>query len=208
MTLRKLLLCAAVLCGGVALAQPPARPADKPADPPKDAPKDAPKNDLVTQLMAFDKDKDGKLTKDEVTDERLKRLFDRIDTDKKGTITADQIKAFAAKEDQGGGGRGPGGPGGGRGMGMPKPGTVLPEFVVTELKLTDDQKKKLEEIQKEVDKQLDKLLTDDQKKALKEMADRGPGRGPGGEGPGGGGPGGGPGGGRGGPGGRGPVGPG
>jgi Spy/CpxP family protein refolding chaperone len=73
------------------------------------------------------------------------------------------------------GGRGPGGPGGGRGMGMPKPGTVLPEFVVTELKLTDEQKKKLEELQKDVDKQLDKLLTEDQKKALKEMADRGPG---------------------------------
>ena len=31
--------------------------------------------DLVTRMMAYDKDKDGKLTKSEVTDTRLHRLF-------------------------------------------------------------------------------------------------------------------------------------
>ena len=34
---------------------------------------------LVARMMAFDKDGDGKLTKSEVTDERLHRLFDRAD---------------------------------------------------------------------------------------------------------------------------------
>ena len=44
-------------------------------------------DDLVTRMMAFDQNKDGKLTKDEVTDERLHRLFDRADADKDGTVT-------------------------------------------------------------------------------------------------------------------------
>ncbi len=35
-------------------------------------------DDLVARMMAFDADKDGKLTKSEVTDERLLRLFDRV----------------------------------------------------------------------------------------------------------------------------------
>src|SRR5690349_9690511 len=56
-----------------------------------------------------------------------------------------------------GGPGGPGGPGGegrgGRGGFTPsKPGTVLAPFMVEQLKLTDDQKKKLEELQKDVDK--------------------------------------------------------
>jgi Spy/CpxP family protein refolding chaperone len=63
--------------------------------------------------------------------------------------------------------------------GGPAPGQVLPPFLVEQLKLTDDQKKQLDAIQKDVDAKLDKLLTDDQKKQLKEMKDRGPGRGPG-----------------------------
>ena len=81
---------------------------------------------------------------------------------------------------------------------MPQPGQILPVFLADQLKLTDDQKKKLEELQKETDTKLEKLLTDDQKKQLKEMKERGPmgpggpgGRGPGGPGgPGGRGPGG------------------
>jgi Spy/CpxP family protein refolding chaperone len=98
-----------------------------------------------------------------------------------------------------GGEGGRGGFGGGRGGFTPsKPGTVLPPFMVEQLKLTDEQKKKLEELQKDVDKQIEKLLTEDQKKAFKEIADRGPGggrgQGGGGERPGGGGRG--PGGGR------------
>jgi cell division protein ZapA (FtsZ GTPase activity inhibitor) len=83
------------------------------------------------------------------------------------------------------GGPGPGGPGGfpggPRGGGGPgavgQPGQIMPPFVQDQLKLTADQKKKLEELQKEIDGKLDKILTDDQKKQLKDMR---PGRGPGG----------------------------
>jgi hypothetical protein len=154
--------------------------------------------DLVTRMMAFDKDKDGKLKKDEVTDERLTRLFDRADANKDGTVTKEELEAVA-KEDVGrggpggpggrggpggfGGGRGGfGGPGGPGGFTPPKPGEVLPLFLVEQLKLSADQKKQLAELQKETDAKLEKLLTDDQKKTLKEMKDRGPMGGPGGPG--------------------------
>jgi len=57
------------------------------------------------------------------------------------------------------------------------------------LNLTADQTKQLDDLQKEVDQKLAKILTDDQKRQLREMRNRGPGR-AGGRGPGG--PGGGP----------------
>jgi hypothetical protein len=77
----------------------------------------------------------------------------------------------------------PGDRGPGRGM---QPGQILPPFLQDQLKLTDDQKKQLAELQKETDEKLAKLLTDDQKKQLKEMKERGPGdRRPGGDRPGG-----------------------
>jgi Spy/CpxP family protein refolding chaperone len=72
---------------------------------------------------------------------------------------------------------GPGGFGGGFGGfgGGTTPGTVLSPNTQELLKLTDDQKKELERIQKDVDAQLDKLLTEEQRKQLKEMRDRQPG---------------------------------
>ena len=78
---------------------------------------------LVVKMMAFDKNKDGKLTRDEVTDERLLRLFDQADTNKDGVVTKEELMALAAKLDAEGGrgGRGPGGPGGPRGHGGPAP---------------------------------------------------------------------------------------
>lgn len=82
-----------------------------------------------------------------------------------------------AQPPQGDKGKFPGGPGG-RG-GMPQPGQILPGFLQEALKLTDEQKKQIAELQKDVDAKLDKLLTDDQKKQLKELRERGPG-GPGG----------------------------
>ena len=54
--------------------------------------------DMVAKLMAFDKNNDGKLTKDEVTDERLKPLFDRADANKKGVVTKEELTAFFTKE--------------------------------------------------------------------------------------------------------------
>jgi Spy/CpxP family protein refolding chaperone len=207
------------------------------AQPASVAAEDASKSPIFVHMMAFDKNKDGKLTKEEITDPRLVRLFDQADTNKDGTVTKEELLALAAKLDAeipavgrggprgggpdgfggpgggpdgfggpggpgGGGPGGPGGPGGGRMFGRPQPGQVLPPMLQEALNLTDDQKKQVAELQKDVDARLAKILTQDQMNQLKQMRQRGPG-GPGGPG---GGPGGGFGGG--GPGGRGPGGPG
>jgi hypothetical protein len=180
--------------------------------------KSATVEEMVARMMTLDKNMDGKLTKDEVTDSRLQSLFERADTDKDGVLTKEELTAFFTKEAaalnaQGGGG--PGGPGGGPGGpgrggpggqgggpggggpgggfgpqgGPPRPGQILPPFVQENLKLTDDQKKQLADLQKDVDARLAKILTDAQKKQLQEMRPMGPG-GPGGPGRGPGGPGG------------------
>src|SRR5438105_2525161 len=158
---------------------------------------------IVTGMMAFDKNKDGKLSKDEVTDVRLLRLFDRADANKDGVVTKEELMALAAQLDaesgqdgerggRGPGGRGgrgfggPGGPGGpgGRGPGgfggPPQPGQILPPPLQEQLNLTAEQKKQVADLQKEVDTKLAKILTDAQKRQLREMRGRfGP---PGGEG--------------------------
>ena len=205
----------------LAVAQGP-RSADDPAK--KDQKQK--ESTLVTKLMSYSKKTPGKVSRDEVTDERLLRLFDMADTNKEGVVTKDQLIAAAAKLEAdvpqgggrggpggggpggpggggrggpGGGGGGPGGPGGGFGGrgGPPQMGVIMPDFMQEELKLTEEQKKQVSAIQKEVEVKLEKLLTAEQKKQYKEMKDNmgrgGPG-GPGGRG----GPGGGPGG-RGGP---------
>jgi hypothetical protein len=218
-----LLLVAAVL--SQASAQPPGGKDAKDSGQAKQ--KDYSNSSIVVRMMAFDKNKDGKLTKDEVTDERLHRLFDRADANKDGVVTKEELMALAAQMEaeigQGGGRGGPGGPGGGPGGpggpgrggrggpggpggrggpggggpsgfgGPPTPGQILPPFLQEQLNLTAEQKKQLDELQKEVDGKLGKILTEEQKKQLNQMRE-GPGRG------GRGGPGG-PGGGRGGPGG-------
>src|SRR5207248_10144956 len=102
-----------------------AQQGDKP--PAKDVPANASSVDaFVARMMAFDKNKDGKLTRDEITDERLLRPFDRADTNKDGVVTKEELTALAAQlaaEAPAPGGRpggfGPGGPGGFGGPGGP-----------------------------------------------------------------------------------------
>jgi spore coat protein CotH len=60
----------------------------------------------------------------------------------------------------------------------PQPGQILQPPVQNQLRLTAEQKKQLEELQKEADAQLDQILTEDQKKQLKAMR-QGPGGPPG-----------------------------
>lgn len=113
----------------------------------------------------------------------------------------------------GGPGGGPGGPGGfgggdfgpqgGFAMGLPRPGEILPPPVQEMLGFTEQQRKQLADLQKEVEGKLNSILTVAQRSQFKEMQDRFQGPGPGGFGPGPGGPGGGRG-----PGGRGGFGPG
>ena len=71
---------------------------------------------------------------------------------------------------------GPGGPPGkGRFGGPPRPGQLIPGFLQNTLKLTPEQKKEIEDLQKEVDGKLEKILTPDQRKQLQDMRRRGPG---------------------------------
>ena len=78
---------------------------------------------------------------------------------------------------RGGGGMGRGGGmrrgGMGRFGGPPEPGQILPPFLRNRLELTEDQKKNVNALQKEVDGKLAKLLTDEQKKDLKEPGEEG-----------------------------------
>jgi hypothetical protein len=102
-------------------AQPPAAQQEQGKQPAKDYSDSS----IVTRMMAFNKKKDGKLTKEEVTDARLHRLFDQADTNKDGVVTREELMALAAKVDaefgQGGGpggkGKGPKGPKGFGGKG-------------------------------------------------------------------------------------------
>jgi hypothetical protein len=54
----------------------------------------------------------------------------------------------------------------------PQPGQVLPAMFHNMLRLTPEQKKQLEELQKDVDKRLAGILTDEQKKQIKDMQNR------------------------------------
>jgi len=175
-----------------------------PAQEPKGRQDDVPKrgkgetatgaNSLVDRLMAFDKNKDGKVTKDELTDERLMRLFNRADADKNGEVTREELNALAAQVGSeagsgGGGGDFKGGkgrkgkdggdfgpPDGEKGPGFgkkgfpPRPGQVLPPFLQERLMLTDEQKKQIDELQKDVDARLAKILTEEQQKILRERS--------------------------------------
>src|SRR5713101_1529455 len=155
-------------------------PGGSSAGPANEKPKDFTNSPIVTRMMAFAKNKDGKLTKEDVTDVRLHRLFDQADTNKDGVVTKEELIALAAKldsesvQDDGPGGpgrRGPrgfggpgGGPGGGRGGpdgpggpgpggfgGPPQPGQILPSFLQDRLNLSADQKKQIDDLQKDVD---------------------------------------------------------
>jgi Spy/CpxP family protein refolding chaperone len=108
------------------------------------------------ELAEFQKDVDGKLDKI-LKEEQKKRLADM----RNGTVP------FV--------GAPPGGPPGGFGGPPAQPGQILPMSVRDRLKLTDDQKKEVDEFQKEADAKLDKVLTDEQKKQFKEPQGAGPG---------------------------------
>lgn len=179
-----------------------------------DSPKAGQKQDLpvVTRIMAYGKKQEGKVWREEVTDERLHRLFDLADTKKEGVVTKEQLTVAAVKleaeqpqggrrggQDGGGFGGGPGGggPGGGPGGrggfgggpggfgGRPQIGMLLPRFIQDELKLSDAQKQQVMDLQKEIDAKLDNILTDEQKKQFKEMKENAGRGGPNGRGPGG-----------------------
>jgi hypothetical protein len=59
--------------------------------------------EFVGKLMAFNKAKDGKLTKEEMIDKRLHGLLDRADTKKQGFVTRADLEALFAREKLDGG---------------------------------------------------------------------------------------------------------
>jgi hypothetical protein len=87
-------LTAALLIGFLAVVSFAAR--QGPAGGPDQAPTSAGADDLLSRMMKFDKDKDGELTRAEVTDQRLLRLFDRADVDKDGVVTKAELTTLAA----------------------------------------------------------------------------------------------------------------
>ena len=73
-------------------------------------------------MMGFDKNKDGKLTRDEVTDDRLLPLFDRADVNQDGFVTTEELTSLFAREASSIQSGGPGGPAGGSQGGPGDPG--------------------------------------------------------------------------------------
>jgi Ca2+-binding EF-hand superfamily protein len=66
-------------------------------------------DDMVTTLFAYDANKDGKLSKEELP-ERMQGIFARADTNKDGFLTKDEVRAAMASQQprrmEGGGERG------------------------------------------------------------------------------------------------------
>jgi hypothetical protein len=125
---------------------------------------------VVERIMSFDKNKDGKITKDELP-ERMQRLMEMGDTNKDGLLDRDEIKALAAKLEKEGfgalagpggfggrGGRGPGGFGGFAGPGGPGGPAGSAERALDELKLTDKKKEKAEGLVKAYAENVRKLM--------------------------------------------------
>src|SRR5437879_5087298 len=171
----RLFLTLAALVGILALAATAsaAQPGGKKDKGGKDAGETV--DEFVAKLMAFNKAKDGKLTKEELTDPRLHALFDRADANKDGVVTRAELEALFQRERLEGGG--PGGGKGPDGKGFKgkggQPGQILPPFVQDALNLTDDQRKKVADLQKEVDAKLEKILTAEQRTQLRDMTPKG-----------------------------------
>jgi hypothetical protein len=112
---------------------------------------------IVERLMSFDKNNDGKLTKDELP-ERMQDLIAKGDTNKDGVLDKDEVKALAAKLQQEGLPRGFGGFarfGGFRG-GFGPGGAA--ERALGELKLTDKKKEAAEAAVKAHQEDVKKLM--------------------------------------------------
>lgn len=89
-------------------------------------------------LMQFDKDGDGKVSKDEAP-ERMQSFFDRMDPNSDGFIDKAEIDAMRSRFGGGGGRPGGGGPGGGGGRGGGGGGNLMDNDANGDGKITKDE---------------------------------------------------------------------
>ncbi len=149
----------------------------------------------VRRIMALDTNHDGKVTRAELKDPRFQALFGQADANHDGALTPAELTAFFQRRNAAGGQQGFQGPGGPGPDGRPsgarrRPGQILPGFMQDALKLSDQQKKQIAQLQAVVDARLAKILTPAQRKQMTSMrpggrgGQGGPGRpgGPGGPG--------------------------
>jgi hypothetical protein len=116
-------LLAALLLAGAAVAQPLRQTKGSGPGFARQAPISV--DDIVARIMSFDKNKDGKITRDELP-ERMHHLIAQGDTNKDGALDKDEIKKLATKLATPGR-FGPGVPGFGAGGGLrvgPGPGVT------------------------------------------------------------------------------------
>ena len=156
----------------------------------------------VEKIMTLDVNGDHMLTIAEVKDARLENLLKRADKNSDGNVTVEELtdeftaEAAQSRNSRGGGpGGGFGGPGesgygnpggfggppgfGGPGRGMRRPGEILPPFMLEELQLNEAQRTEMAALQTDVDARLKKILTEEQMQQLSQRPRPPQGRGPG-----------------------------
>lgn len=105
---------------------------------------------------------------DALQKEAQEKIEDLLTSDQKNLVKDLTGEPFKL-DNQGFGGFGGGGGFGGLGGGGSQPGKLFSPNVQNTLKLTDEQKKQIEDVQKEVDAKLEKILTEEQRKQLKDL---------------------------------------
>ena len=168
----KLWLTSILLAGVVIAGSGDAQSPDQKKEPPREFRQQAPisVDEIVEWLMSFDKDKKGKVTKEDLP-ERMQFLIEKGDTNKDGALDRDEIKKLVSSP--GGVGpigfgvqvRGGSGPGGNVGFGGPRlrgidgpgPGGGI-EGVVDDLKLPDKKKDQALAVAKAHEENIRKLM--------------------------------------------------
>jgi hypothetical protein len=176
----KLWLTAALLAGIVVAGSGDAQPPELKKGPPREFGQQAPisVDEMVEWLMSFDKDKKGKITKEDLP-ERMQFLIEKGDLNKDGALDRDEIRKLVSSMSGGqagfgfgvrvSGSSGPGGggsgplprpaPGVGIGFGGPGPGPGGSiEGVVDDLKLPEKKKEQALAVAKAHQENVHKLM--------------------------------------------------